>query len=147
MRNLEKHLDLEKGSERDLRPTMGGAGMCSALTNAFAKKFGGAIGDLVGFSEAGSAVHEYRHLDDTLHLVQVAKGRLQRGEDFDGDVTRGLPALRRCDLLPQFAGEWLAVFLGESSRQINKIAGSHKRHKRWNVGIDHPRREVQAIDF
>src|SRR5882724_10049843 len=118
MRNLDYHLDLHAGTERDLRPAMGGAGMCSALAKDFAKKFGGAIGDLVGFSEAGSAVHEYRHLDDTLHLVQVAKGRLQRGEDFDGDLTRGLPALRRCDLLPQFAGEWLAVFLGESSRQI-----------------------------
>lgn len=72
--------------------------MCSALAKDFAKKFGGAIGDLVRFGEAGSAVHEYRHLDDPLHLVQVAKGRLQRGEDFDGDVARGLPALRSCDL-------------------------------------------------
>src|SRR5579864_1853350 len=143
MLNLDNHLDLHTGTEWDLRPTKAGAGMCSALAKHFAKKFGGAIGDLVGFGEVGSAVHQYRHLDDTLHLVQVAKGRLQRGEDFDGYVACGLPALRRCDLLPQFAGEWLAVFLREPSRQINKIASSHKRHKQWNVAIDHRRRNFR----
>src|SRR5215467_11865337 len=111
MRNLDNHLDLHTGTERDLRPTMGGAGMCSALAKDLAKKFGGAIGDLVGFGETGSAVHEHRHLDVTLHLVEVAKGRPQRGEDFDGDVTRGLPALRRCDLLPSLPENGLPSFL------------------------------------
>src|SRR6516162_4117872 len=82
-----------------------------------------------------------------LHPIQVAKGRLKRGEEFDGDVTSGLPALRRRDLLPQFAGEWLAVFLDESSRQINKITGSHKWHKRWKVAIDHRRGAFRQIDL
>src|SRR5579864_500362 len=143
MRNLDNHLDLHTGAEWDLRPTMGGAGMCSALAKYFAQKFGGAIGDLVGFGEVGSAVHEYRHHDDTFHLVQVTKGRLQRGEDFDADVACSLPALRGCDLLPQFAGEWLAVFLRDPSRRINKIASSHKRHKQWHVAIDHRRRNFR----
>ena len=85
--------------------------MCSALAKDFAKKFGGPIGDLVGFGEAGSAVHEYRHLDDTLHLVQVAKGRLQRGEDFDGDVTRGLPAPAVVICCPSLPENGLPSFL------------------------------------
>ena len=42
---------------------------------------------------------------------------------------------------------FVAAFLGESSRQINKIAGSHKRHKRWNVGIDQRRRKFRQIDL
>src|SRR5215831_341415 len=147
MRNLDNHLDLHTGTEWDLRRAKGSARMCSTLAKDFQKKFGGTIGDLVWFGEAGSAVYQYQHLDDTLHLVEVANGSLQRGEEFDGDVTCGLPALRRCNLLSQLAGEWLAVFLGESSRQINKIARSYKRHKRWNVAIDHWRRKFRQIDL
>ena len=76
MRNLGNHLDLHTGTERDLRRAKGRAGMCPALAKDFHKKFGGAIGDLVRFGEAGSAVHEYRHLDNALHPVQIAKRRL-----------------------------------------------------------------------
>jgi hypothetical protein len=39
MRNLDNHLDFHTGAEWDLRPTKGGAGMCSALAKYFAKKF------------------------------------------------------------------------------------------------------------
>ena len=35
------------------------ARMCSTLAKDFQKKFGGTIGDLVWFGEAGSAVHQY----------------------------------------------------------------------------------------
>ena len=58
MRNLGNHLDLHTGTERDLRRAKGRAGMCPALAKDFHKKFGGAIGDLVRFGEAGSAVHQ-----------------------------------------------------------------------------------------
>src|SRR5712671_3242412 len=105
-------------------------GICAALAKDFQKKFGGAIGDLVRFGKAGSAVHQYQQPDDTFHPIQVVQGTVQRREEFDGDITRSLPVLRRCDFLPHFAGERLAVLLRQSSRQINKIAGPHKGHKR-----------------
>ena len=85
--------------------------MCAALAKDIQKKFGGAIGDLVWFGEVGSAVHQHRQLDDALHPVKVAKGGLQIGEEVYGDAACGLLALRSCDLLPDFAGERLAVFL------------------------------------
>src|SRR5215469_10846674 len=72
---------------------------------------------------------------------------LRPDEEFDGDITRCLPALRRCDFLPHFAGEWLAVLLRQSSRQINKIAGPHKGHKRRDVAIDHRRGNFRQIDL
>src|SRR5689334_9483777 len=55
------------------------------------------IGDLVRFDKVGSAVHQYQQPDDTFHPIQVVQGSVQCREEFDGDITRCLPALRRCD--------------------------------------------------
>jgi hypothetical protein len=114
IRNLDNYLDLHTGAEWDLRRAKRAASMRTALAKDFQKKFGGAIGDLVRFGKAGSAVHEYQQPDDTFHPIQVVQGTVQRREEFDGDITRCLPALRRCDFLPHFAGERLAVLLRQS---------------------------------
>src|ERR1044071_972140 len=143
MRNFDNHLDLHTRTEWDLRRAKRAAGMRAALAKDFQKKFGGAIGDLVRFGKAWSAVHQYQQPDNTFHPVQIVQGTVQCREEFDGDITRCLPTLSHGDFLPQFAGEWLATFLRESSRQINKIAGSHKGHKQWHVAIGHWRRNFR----
>src|ERR1700730_2071835 len=65
IRNLDNYLDLHTGAEWDLRRAKRAAGMRAALAKDFQKKFGGAIGDLVRFGKAGSAVDQYQQPDDT----------------------------------------------------------------------------------
>lgn len=97
------YLDLHTGAEWDLRRAKRAAGMRAALAKDFQKKFGGAIGDLVRFGKAGSAVHQYQQPDDTFHPIQVVQGTVQRREEFDGDITRCLPSavVISCPTLPE----------------------------------------------
>jgi len=120
---------------------------CAPRSPKISRKSSEAPLALVRFGKAWSAVHHYQQPDDTFHPIQVVQGTVQRREEFDGDITRSLPALRRCDFLPHFAGERLAVPLRQSSRQINKIAGPHKGHKRRDVAIDHRRGNFRQIDL
>ena len=69
MRNFDDHLNLNAGTERNLRPAKGGAGMSAALAKDIQKELGGAIGDLVRFGEVGGAVDQHHQLDDLLHSV------------------------------------------------------------------------------
>ena len=83
IRNPDNYLDLHTGAEWDLRRAKRAAGMRAALAKDFQKKFGGAIGDLVRFGKAGSAVDQYQQPDDTFHPIQVVQGTVQRREEFN----------------------------------------------------------------
>ena len=50
-----------------------------------------------------SYVYVAKHLDDPLHLVQIADGCLDDGEMVESAVARGLIGLLKRDLIPYFA--------------------------------------------
>jgi len=122
--DLDDHLDLDTGAQRDLRYAKGAARVLALLAEHFGQEFRAAVGYQVLFGEFRRGVHQAHHLDDALHLVQVADVAVQRGQQVDGDAARGLLTGGGVDVLAELARPGLAVAAGDVARQEDGVAGA-----------------------
>ena len=77
--DFRDQLDLNAGSQRNLRDAEGRARMLAALAEHIGHQFGRAVGDEMLLGEIECLVHEAHQLDDALDAVQVAHVSMQRG--------------------------------------------------------------------
>ena len=114
----------------------------------FAEQFGRAIGYQMVLGEVGGRIDQACQLDDTLDAIQIATaGRLQRSNQVDRDGARSLLAFFGRDVLAQLTDPWLAVFLGNMTRQKYSVAGLYMHHVGSDWRRDGWQFDIEGFEF
>src|SRR5262249_17707616 len=125
-----RELDLYTRSEGDLRDSERAASVRAALAEDLDEELGRPVGNDVLLLEIGCAVHEHEELHDARDGVEIARRRVQRRDEVDGDRPRGQLALLNIDTGAELTDPRLAIPLCNVPRQEDQSVAADEGHER-----------------